>query len=305
MLLYDNKYTGWISSVTTNGTAHITIPATGAIGKHIISVIHGADTFPYLNSQESPHPKPEFHLVYTITKGTAILPKAPILQGLAKTSGVQPSGTGSVAWVNPSTGSTNQPLDIQASNLPAGQSVKIVWQTMVGSHVTASGYALKAIPLGDGTVDQNGALNVRLTPPSDLGGTHKISIENASGTVLASTSYTVTPTAVSMSPTKGPVGTKFNIHLLGVGWTDTSNIYTLDYDNDYMGYVCGFNSQGDVTIPLTAVGQPGWHYIDLYPAVYMGTDIKGTDDFRLPELTYTDHPGEKLPVFHFAFYVTK
>lgn len=30
------------------------------------------------------------------------------------------------------------------------------------------------------------------------------------------------------------------------------------------------------------------------------------NDFRIPQLTATDdHPGEKLPVFHFAFLVTK
>ena len=68
----------------------------------------------------------------------------------------------------------------------------------------------------------------------------------------------------------GPAGTTFTIHLKGVGWTETANIYAVDYDNAYIGYACGFNSQGDVMINLQATGEPGWHFIDLYPADLQG-----------------------------------
>ena len=44
------------------------------------------------------------------------------------------------------------------------------------------------------------------------------------------------------------------------------------YDNAYIGYACGFNSQGTVDIALQATGEPGWHFIDLYPAVYKGKE---------------------------------
>ena len=60
-----------------------------------------------------------------------------------------------------------------------------------------------------------------------------------------------------MSPTSGPVGTPVTIHLKGVGWTEYDNIYVATYDNAYMGYACGFNSQGDVVINFTAAGAPG------------------------------------------------
>jgi hypothetical protein len=36
------------------------------------------------------------------------------------------------------------------------------------------------------------------------------------------------------------------------------------------GYACAFNSQGDLEIFMQATGEPGWHYIDLYPAIYKG-----------------------------------
>ena len=95
------------------------------------------------------------------------------------------------------------------------------------------------------------------------------------------------------------------IQLNGVGWTETANIYTVVYDNRYIGYVCGFNSQGDVTIPMQASGEPGWHFIDLYPAIYKGDETAQVQNFRIPQLTYAaDHPGETLPAFHYAFRVT-
>ena len=62
-----------------------------------------------------------------------------------------------------------------------------------------------------------------------------------------------------MTPTSGPAGTPVTIHLKGVGWTEYDNIYVANYDNAYMGYACGFNSQGDVTVFLPISGEPGWH----------------------------------------------
>ena len=58
----------------------------------------------------------------------------------------------------------------------------------------------------------------------------------------------------------------------GGGWTETANIYTLGYDNAYIGYGCGFNSQRDAEFTLHATGESGWHFIDLYPAIYKGSE---------------------------------
>ena len=122
---------------------------------------------------------------------------------------------------------------------------------------------------------------------------------------LATAHFVVETSIVGMSPMSGPAGTPVTIHLKGVGWTDYDNIYVATYDNAYMGYACGFNSQGDVEITLQATGAPGWHFIDLYPAIYKG-DEKRPINFRLPQLTFADdHPGEDLPRFRFAFEVTE
>ena len=54
---------------------------------------------------------------------------------------------------------------------------------------------------------------------------------------------------------------------------------------------------------MQATGEPGWHFIDLYPAIYKGKETR-PNTYRLPMLTYKEHPGEDLPLFRFAFEIT-
>jgi len=49
LVTYDNAFVGWMSSVTTGGLAQATIPATGGVGEHLLRIIHGSFTVPYLN----------------------------------------------------------------------------------------------------------------------------------------------------------------------------------------------------------------------------------------------------------------
>ena len=152
------------------------------------------------------------------------------------------------------------------------------------------------------TADASGKLVYRLGAPDDLGGVHNLRVA-ANGADQKGT-FWIAPSAQPLDVGSGPAGTTFTVHLKGVGWTETSNIYAVVYDNSYIGYACGFNSQGTVDIFLQATGEPGWHFVDLYPAVYKGKEGR-PNNFRLPQLTYAaDHPGEDLPAFHFAFQVT-
>ena len=111
--------------------------------------------------------------------------------------------------------------------------------------------------------------------PDDLGGLHSVSIRSGDNT-LARTYFVIETSIVSMSPTSGPAGTPVTIHLKGVGWTDYDNIYIATYDNGYMGYACGFNSQGDVVVNFTAAGAPGVHLIDFYPGIYQGLKARSS-----------------------------
>ena len=49
-------------------------------------------------------------------------------------------------------------------------------------------------------------------------------------------------------------GKPFIVELKGVGWTQLDNTVAVTYDNAYIGYACGFNSNGDVRIQLFATG---------------------------------------------------
>jgi hypothetical protein len=150
----------------------------------------------------------------------------------------------------------------------------------------------------------DGRVESSVTVPSDLGGLHTLTLKSGDEAV-ARTHFVIETSIVEMTPKSGPAGTKVSIHLKGVGWTEYDNIYAATYDNAYMGYACGFNSQGDVVINFTAAGEPGPHVIDLYPGIYQGPPTEPQQFYRLPQLTYADdHPGNKIPALHFTFDVT-
>ena len=78
VLLYDNNFTGWMSTVTTGGSATFTIPATGKPGVHVLELLHADFTFAYRNMQQSPEPdRPRFALQFRITPDAAALPLHP------------------------------------------------------------------------------------------------------------------------------------------------------------------------------------------------------------------------------------
>ncbi len=307
-LMYDNKFTGLITSVTTKGTATVVIPATGGLGKHIIRIIHGAYQYPYLNTQQNPRPdQPILTMEFTITEGEAVLPPSVDDQRLPIKSGNPPTIVTAepILWVDPQEGPTGIEATLQGNGFLSGKEVMFQWFTVVGNRVSGTGWDENSVGLGTATVDENGNLSYNFTIPEDLGGNHRIDVI-ADSTIVATTNFTIKPSAFPLDILSGPVGTQFNIQLKGVGWTETANIYTLVYDNAYLGYACGFNSQGDITIYLPLTGEPGWHFIDLYPAIYKGKEMKGTQNFRIPQLTFQeDHPGEQLPAFHFAVQVTE
>ena len=82
VLLYDNNFTGWMSAVTTGGSANFTIPATGKPGVHVLELLHADFTFPYRNMQQSPEPdRPRFALQFSVTPDSAVLPPPPRTTG--------------------------------------------------------------------------------------------------------------------------------------------------------------------------------------------------------------------------------
>ncbi|MEW6047605.1 MAG: hypothetical protein AB1609_14165 [Bacillota bacterium] len=307
LVIYDNRFTGWLSAVTTRGTARAVIPAAGRPGTHVLRILNGPFTFPYMNLQQSPFSDfPTFTFRFEVTDGDPVLPPPASRQGLAPEPGAPPAeAAGPVLWTDPRSGPVGTPISVYGRGFPPGSQVQLTWYRLVGNRVSGKGWREEGVVLGAASADDQGTFRFPLTALDDLGGPHRIEAR-ASGGVSAATDFAITPSAFDIEPSSGPAGTVATIHLKGVGWTETANIYTLVYDNGYVGYACGFNSQGDVTIYLPMTGEPGWHFIGLYPGIYKGKDAGGVENSRIPQLTYADdHPGEKLPAFRFAFRITE
>jgi hypothetical protein len=80
----------------------------------------------------------------------------------------------------------------------------------------------------------------RFKAPDDLGGSHGLWADTGTGNRQIGT-FWIAPTALPLDVSRGPVETTFKIHLKGVGWSESANIYTVVYDNGHSGYACGFN----------------------------------------------------------------
>jgi hypothetical protein len=173
---------------------------------------------------------------------------------------------------------------------------------MVGNR-SVTGFEERTKSLGKVRTDTTGSFVWPFTFPDDLGGTHTVTAK-LGDTEVAKTSVYILASAFPLSVDRGPSGTKTTLHLKGVGWTETEQIYHVVYDNSFSGYACAFQSAGDLTIFLTVSGAPGWHFIDMYPGIYQGTQARPAN-YKMPQLTaLTDHPGEPLPIFRWAFLIT-
>jgi hypothetical protein len=307
---WDNQQVGWVSATSTRGTAVARFRATGAVGQHEIKVYTGYMGQGYLNHEQAPNaylPRPRF--VFHVTPGRSVTTGGyaePYQRQVVPSP--ETAAAGATVSIGPVQGPVLTRVLLEGSGLPANAPVSLIWGTQAGSRVSGAGFAPKEIELQKAAVSADGRLNAPFSIPDDLGGQHTVSVRSGDKT-LARAFFVIETSVVSISPTSGPAGTPVTIHLKGVGWTDYDNIYVATYDNAYMGYACGFNSQGDVVINFTAAGSPGVHLIDFYPGIYQGTDSQaagsGQQLYRLPQLTYADdHPGNKIPALRFAFEVT-
>ncbi len=303
---WDNNLVGFVSAASTKGSAIARFRATGPVGDHVVRVLTGYQGQGYLNYEQSPvaHlPRPQF--TFRTTPGRATAPVAYAepyqRQPVPKTEIFVEDATLSLTATQGPVGSRTS---LRGEGFPRNASLQLAWQTYVGSRVSGNGFEPQEREFGAVSVGADGRIDSPITVPDDLGGLHGLAIRDGDKT-LARVFFVIETSIVSISPTSGPVGTPVTIHLKGVGWTEYDNIYIATYDNAYMGYACGFNSQGDVVINFHATGAPGQHVIDLYPGIYQGPATETQLLYRQPQLTYADdHPGNKIPALRFLFEVT-
>lgn len=325
-LLYDGAHTGWLSAITTNGTATAVIPASGALGHHTLQVLSGTHPVPYLNQQQAPTyisaVPTVLGAVFEITDGDPVLPSDPFSQALPRLP-YQPAtlSDGPSLALDHASGPVGSEITVRGSGFPAGATVPLTWTTTRGNDII-SGLVAATLGLGSVAVNDDGTFETVIATPDDLGGDH--TLEALAGDHKAVATYTITPSVTAVSPAVVAPGGDITITVKGVGWTDTANIYTFVMDNGYIGYGCGVNSQGDVTVHLKAPGQVGTHFVQIYPSIYRGVVVApgapppprpepGQDAsllpganatfLQLPMLNHIDHPGEELPAFWLSFEV--
>ncbi|MHB8642811.1 MAG: hypothetical protein ACYDA3_08000 [Gaiellaceae bacterium] len=320
-LLYDNKYVGAVQANWTRGVAKVKIRATGPAGKHTIEIAD-AITFKYLNIQQSPIPwGTGFKFQFTVTKDNG-RPAARIdwpanvaaTVDAKTTFDVTKIVSGAAATLSMTSGQILTKVGLTASGLTPGAPVDLEWSTVIGNRVNCTGtcWTFVSVPLGNAAAAADGTLASTVQIPDGLGGWHVVQVIQ-DGQIKAQVPFFV-KRSFAAKPVSNLVlkaGQAFTVHLKGLGWTQLDNTIAVDYDNSYVGYGCGFNSNGDVEMNLVASGAPGTHLIDMYPLLYtQQPSYANTPYGMVPVLTYErDAPGlalgYQLPAMRLAITVVK
>jgi len=317
-LLYDNKYVGAVMANWTRGVAKVHIRASGPVGEHTLDIAD-AISFKYLNIEQSPIPwGTGFTFTFTVTKDNGrpapridwpvnVAPTVATRTTLAA-AGLS-AGTSASAKLSATTGAVTTKVGVTAAGLTPNAAVELQWATVVGNRVNCTGtcWSFVSIPLGKATASASGAVTSQIEVPDGLGGWHVVQVLQA-GEVKAQVPFFVKRSFVGKGVSSLTLkrGQHFTIHLKGVGWTQLDNTIAVTYDNSYVGYGCGFNSNGDVVMNMVATGVRGTHLIDMYPLLYtQQPSYANTPYGMVPVLTYErDAPGlalgYKLPAMRLA-----
>jgi hypothetical protein len=322
-LYYDNKYIGAVMANWTRGTAIVRFRASGPVGKHIIN-IGDAISVDYLNIQQSPIPwGTGAAFTFKVTKDNGRpaqrldwpVPVTPTLDARTtmQEAGLSDNKSGEMT-LSSASGPVGAKVDVGATGLSPNAPVDLVWSTVVGNRVNCTGtcWSFVSVPLGTATANAAGSAGATVAVPDGLGGWHVIQMLQG-GKVMAQQTFYVKRSVVGngVSSLRLKQGQHFTVHLKGVGWTQLDNTVAVDYDNSYIGYGCGFNSNGDVVMNLIATGGPGTHLIDMYPLLYtQQPSYANTPYGMVPVLTYArDLPGlalgYQLPAIRLAITVVK
>ena len=317
---YDNQPTGIITAVTTRGTATGVVRAAGTAGQHVIDIDHGARGVPFLNNQQSGTANiPDWRLFFTMTDDKTLPPAvvewpdasrvATITTAAPTSASAKPPAGNAKASLTPNSGPILSSTVFKATGLAPNAPFELFFVTARGNRANPSGWGLTDTSMGKATSGADGSLTMNLKIPDDLGGWHVMKLASAEA-IIAEVPYFVERSLLDtgVTPQKVKAGDKITLHLKGVGWTELDNGTAITYDNGYIGFACGFNSNGDVTVNLIASGAPGIHLIDLYPMIYNGGHGDPLWGFQEPLLAFKeDAPGlslgYRLPTFRLAIQV--
>jgi hypothetical protein len=307
-LLYDNRYLGFASAVTTDGVAVARFRAAGPVGKHYIAAWNNSyNSAPYLAWATGPFrdiPGPGTVFTFEVTEDQG--PAEPLIEDYSRMDHPWPQNRTGPARLTLTVdrGPVGQPTTLSGRDLPRNTSIQLLWSTTVGDRVSGVGQTHLTRSLGDVETGPTGTFTTNLLIPDDLGGQHRIEAK-VGDRLLGSVGLVIIPSIVSIGPRRVHQGEEIFFHLKGVGWTTFENTYAVTYDNGFIGYGCGFSTHGDVQFKLTATGSPGTHIIDLYPTIFKGKD-EIPKIYSLPQLTYAeDHPSRITPAIRTSFEIVE
>jgi hypothetical protein len=348
-LLWDNNYAGEAQAIWTRGTSSFKIHAAGGIGKHLICGTAGIG-IQYMNINQSPVPyaggacktftttKDNGPAKASITFPQVVTPT--ITQRTLMNEQIDPASKAEMK-LSSAEGIVGEMIKVDVTGLTASTAYTMTWATVVGSRVnctTGTCWNYSGVPIATVTSDASGVVATQVAVPDHLGGFHAIQIKKGDlaqaqqsffvkqsifinkdsdgksvlGVAKAFASRAPEPRNASGIPTlKFKAGEEITITMKGVGWTQLDNTMAMTYDNNYIGYGCGFNSNGYMVIHLRATGAPGTHIIDLHPVMYtFQPSFANTQYGMLPILSYnTDFLGlalgYKQPAVHFEIEIVK
>ena len=349
-VLWDNSYAGEAQGVWTRGSSSFVVHAAGGIGDHYICGTAGIG-IQYMNINQSPVPyaggdcqtfkttKDNGPKAATITFPQDVKPTTE--QRTLMNEQIDPASK-AVMTVSSASGAVGDKIKVNVTGLAASTSYAITWATVVGNRVnctTGTCWVYSGVPVSTVTSDANGVVATEVAIPDHLGGFHAIQIKkgdiaqaqqsifvkqsifaykDAKGKVIslgvakAQASRLPEDRNGSGTPTlKFKAGEEFTIAMKGVGWTQLDNTMAVTYDNSYIGYGCGFNSNGYMVVHLRATGAPGTHIIDLHPVYYSNQpSFANTQYSMLPILSFNTDEfglalGYKQPAVHFEIQIVK
>jgi hypothetical protein len=316
---WDNGFLGFMTGVMNRGTATAQVRAVGPPGKHVIEMWRNYRGVPYLqNNTQSPYGPVGGDRQSRWTVEVTEPEEEP------RTSWVDPlfdespidihypeldTQTEAELEISPSSGQAGTNAFIMGRNFPAEEEVDLLWYRHEGHRVKGIPITPEPHPeiLPTVTADEDGSFQIEVEIPPEEGSTRPITAA-VDGEEIAITGFMMQPDIQSYGPAEGPVGTEIEIELSGIGWTIYENAPFIVYDNKPLGYVCGTagdDKEGVVRAKIPATGEPGWHFIDIYPSLFDMQEEKPEYEIR-PHLSYLDnHPMRPLPGMHMSFKVTE
>ncbi len=309
-LYYDNQMVGFLTAVTTKGTAQFEIPAAGEKGLHLIAIENGSFGAPYLQLDASSYSYIKtFHFTFELNEGEAVLPppvQEQILPEVLSTVMNEQSQEEKMPllWTDFSEIPARSAFTLFGKNFEPNQELQIYWIDIEGDRVSevksgryGTGFQERFYPLTKVKADPKGNFSVHHVPESVQGGAHAIEAW-ADEKCLSRTYLRLARRAYPLKPKAGPFGSVISVKIEGLSWTEHENLVALTYDNSYLGYACGNDCMGQIVAKIRATGKPGWHFIDVYPAFRTRKFSEGieAESMEVPFLyekaivTWKDHP---------------